>query len=185
MNHLRTTSSLASAIGVLALVLAGCASAPRTVDRGPIAARTFNFVIPAAPPAARWQPLHALVQEAITANLANRGVAKAEAGGDITVGYLVVAGNNASIASINDYVPNSEDPSGMADKIHKAYRQSKNPNYFEAGTLVIDIIDGKSFKLVKRGYATRPVLRNPSADARAAHIQEAVDEILKDLRLTP
>lgn len=176
---------LALAVGALALALAGCASSPSKVDRGPIAARSFNFVVPAAPPAARWQPLHSLVQAAITANLAQRGLAKVDAGGDLTVGYLVVAGNNASVVSISDYFANSDDPGGLADKVHEAYSGSKNPNYFEAGTLVIDLIDAKSFKLLKRGYATRPVLRDPSAEVRAAHVQEAVDEILRDLSLRP
>jgi hypothetical protein len=180
---MKTNPLLLLVAGILAL--AGCSSAPTKVDRGPIAARSFSFVNPAAPPAARWKPLHAMIQEAITANLARRGVPKAEAGGEVTVGYLVVAGNNASLASITDYFANSEDPDRLADKAHAAYTNNKNPNYFEAGTLVIDLIDSKSFKLLKRGFATRPVLRDPSADARAAHIQDAVDEILRDLRLTP
>jgi hypothetical protein len=168
-----------------ALVLAGCSSTPAKVDRGPIPARTFSFVNPVAPPAARWQPVHTLIQEAIRKNLAERGVAKADAGGEVTVGYLLIVGNNASIASVSDYFGSSEDPDKLLDKAHAEYTKSKNPNYFEAGTLVIDLIDSKSFKLLKRGYTTRPVLRNPSTDARAANIQEAVDEILRDLRLSP
>ena len=68
---------------------------------------------------------------------------------------------------------------------HDAYTGSKNPNYFEAGTLVIDLVDAKSFKLLKRGYATRPVLRNLEADARAARIQGVVDQIFSDLRVAP
>ena len=174
---------LCLAAGVLVLV--GCSSTPAKVDHGPIAARSFRFVNPVAAPAARWKPVHAMIQEAITTNLAERGVAKADAGGDVTVGYLLIVGDNASIVSISDYFANSEDPDKILDKAHAAYTGSKNPNYFQAGTLVIDVIDSKSFKLLKRGYATRPVLRNPSADARAANIQEAVDAILRDLRLTP
>lgn len=179
----RFRASLASA--GLAIVLAGCSSTPAKVDRGPIPARTFSFVNPASAPAARWRPVHAMIQDAITANLTKQGIAKADAGGDVTVGYLLVVGNNASIVSVSDYLANSEDPDKLVDKAHAAYAGSKNPNYFEAGTLVIDLIDARSFKLLKRGYATRPVLRNPSADARAANIQAAVDDILRDLRITP
>ena len=54
---------------------------------------------------------------------------------------------------------------------------------FQAGTLVIDIIDSKSYKLLKRGYATRPILKNLPDDAKAARIQDVVDEILRDLRV--
>lgn len=167
------------------LLLTGCSSTPAKVDHGPIAARSFSFVNPVTAPAARWQPVHAMIQEAITTNLAERGVAKADAAGEVTVGYLLVVGNNASIVSISDYFANSEDPDKLLDKAHAAYTGSRNPNYFQAGTLVIDVIDSKSFKLLKRGYTTRPVLRNPSADVRAANIRQAVDDILRDLRITP
>ena len=51
--------------------------------------------------------------------------------------------------------------------------------------LVIDIIDSKSYKLLKRGYATRPTLKNLPDDAKAARIQEVVDEILRELRVAP
>lgn len=167
------------------LVLAGCSSTPAKVDRGPIPARTFSFVNPAAAPAARWEPVHAMIQEAITANLAKRGVAKTDAGGEITVGYLLIAGNNAAMGWIDDCFANSEDPDKLLGKARAEYTKSKNPNYFEAGTLVIDLIDAKSFKLLKRGYTTRPVLRNLSADARSANIRAAVDDVLRDLRIAP
>jgi hypothetical protein len=70
----------------------------------------------------------------------------------------------------------------LLEKAHAAYTGGKNPNYFEAGTLLIDIIDGKSFKVLKRGHATRPILRDLPAEARASRIQEVVDEILGDVR---
>ncbi len=171
------------------LALAGCSSTPTKVDSGTIHARTFSFVIPGprqAPDFAdKRQPVHAMIQEAITKNLAARGVAKAAAGGDVTVGYLVIVGNNASTAAISDYFGYGEDASALQDKAQAAYTSSKNPNYFEAGTLVIDIIDSKTYKLLKRGYATRPILQNLPDDARAARIQEVVDEILRDVRVAP
>jgi len=173
--------------GVLAL--AGCSSTPTKVEGGPIRARTFSFVSRSTKPSPAYadnrQVIHSMIQAAITKNLAGRGVSTAASGGDITVAYLIIAGNNASVTSINDYFGYGEDAAALLDKAHTAYNDSKNPNYFEAGTLVIDIIDSKSFKLLKRGYATRPVLRNLPDDARAARIQEVVDEILRDLRIVP
>jgi hypothetical protein len=131
------------------------------------------------------QAIHAIIQDAITRNLAAKGVARAASGGDVTVGYLVIAGNNATTTSLNDYFEYGDDAAELHEKAHKVYTTSKNPNYFEAGTLVIDVVDAKTFKLLKRGYATRPILRNLPADARAARIQEVVDEIFRDLRFTP
>lgn len=182
---MKLTSLLLLAAGALAL--AGCSSTSTKVDHGPISARTFSFVDPGAKPAPAYadnrQAVHTAIQEAVAKNLAARGVTKVAKGGDVTVGYLVIVGNNASTASISDYFGYGEDAAGLQDKAQSAYTKSKNPNYFEAGTLVIDVIDGKSFKLLKRGYATRPVLRNLSADARAERIQGAVDEILRDLQV--
>jgi hypothetical protein len=175
------------AAGVIAL--AGCSSTPTKVDHGSIRARTFSFVGRSTKPSPDYadnrQAVHPLVQGAIARNLTGRGVTQAASGGDVTVAYLVIVGNNASTTAINDYFGYGEDSSALLGKAHTAYTSSKNPNYVEAGTLVIDIIDSKTFKLLRRGHATRPILRNLTEDARAARIQEVVDEILRDLRITP
>jgi uncharacterized protein DUF4136 len=172
-------------LAAVALALTGCSSTPTKVDSGPIRARTFSFADRGLKPEPTYtdnrQAVHRMIQEAITKNLADRGVTKADTGGDVTVGYLVIIGDNATTTSINDYF--GEDAYALQVKAHEAYTASKNPNYFQAGTLVIDIIDSKSFKVLKRGYATRPILRKVPDDARAARIQEVVDEILRDVRI--
>ena len=169
------------------LMLAGCSSTPTKVDSGPIRARTFSFVSRSGKPAPAYadnrQAIHAMIQGAITKNLADRSVSQVPSGGDVTVAYLIIAGNNASTTSINDYFGYGEDAAALHNKAHTAYTESKNPNYFEAGTLVIDIIDAKSFKLLKRGYATRSLLRNAPDDVRSERIQEVVDAILRDVRI--
>jgi len=170
-----------------ALMLAGCSSTSTKVDTGTIPARSFSFVSQGGRPAPTFADqrghVHALIQEAITKNLATRGVGKVETGGDVTVSYLLIIGNNATTTALDDYFGYGENASALTDKAHKAYTGSKNPNYFEAGTLVIDLVDSKTFKLLKRGYVTRPILRNLPDDQRAPRIQEAVDEILRDLRI--
>jgi hypothetical protein len=55
----------------------------------------------------------------------------------------------------------------------------------EAGTLLVDIIEAKDFKVRMQNYATRPTLKDLPADAKAARIQEVVDEILWDVRIGP
>lgn len=169
------------------LTLAGCSSTPTKVDSGSVHARTFSFVGRSTKPSPAYadnrQTIHPMIQGAIAKNLAGRGVSQVPSGGDVTVAYLVIVGNNAATTSINDYFGYGEDAAALHDKANTAYTGSKNPNFFEAGTLVIDIIDSKSFKLLKRSHATRPVLRNLPDDARAARIQEIVDEVLRDLRV--
>lgn len=169
----------------LAWALAAC-STPTKVEHGAVQGRTFSFVSRApAPPnyVDTRASTHQVIQAAIAQRLARSGVTKVDAGGDLTVGYLVIVGNNASTTSINDYFGYGQDADALVQKAHAAATGSKNPNYFEAGTLVIDIIDTKSFKLLKRGYATRKNLRSLPEDARVAEIQEVVDEILADLKI--
>jgi len=183
----RRALRLLVATGALALV--GCASTPVKVDTGPIRATTFNFVDGGLKPAPSYadnrDAVHAMIQEAITKNFAARGVTRVPSGGDVTVAYLVILGNNVSTRSINDYFGYRDDAWDLQEEAQKAYTSTGNPNSFEAGTLLIDIIEAKGFKVRMRNYATRPILRDLPADARAARIQEAVDEILKNVRIGP
>ncbi len=165
------------------------AKAPDKVNKGVIHARTFSFVKPTSKPAPDFadntEAVHAMIQKAITKNLAARGVTRVSAGGDVTVPYLVITGNNVSTRAIRSYFGYSDDLGDLHDRAQNAYTRTKNPNHFEAGTLLIDIVDGKNFKLMKRGHATRPILRELSAGARASRIQGVVDEILRDVRIEP
>lgn len=184
---MKKSSLLWLAAGMMSL--AGCASTPTQVDTGSIRARSFSFVDPGPKAAPAYvdnrQAIHALIQDAIIRNLAAKGLTRTASGGDVTVGYLVIVGNNATTTSINEYFGYGSDAAGLHEKAQKAYTGSKDPNCFEAGTLVIDVVDSKSFKLLKRGHASRPVLRNLSAEARTARLQEVVDEILRGARFTP
>jgi len=176
-------------LALVAVVPAASAKAPAKVNKGPIHARTFSFIQVSSTPVPGIvddrAPVHAMIQKAITKNLAARGITRVNSGGDVTVPYLVITGNNISTRSIRDYFGYSDDVSDLHDRAQKAYTRSKNPNHFEAGTLLIDIVDGKNFKLMKRGHATRSSLRDLSAGAKAARIQEVVDEILRDVRIGP
>jgi hypothetical protein len=174
-------------LGLATLLFTGCSSTPTKVDHGPIKAATFSFVNIAARPqpayADKRAEAHQLIQEAITTDLAALGVARVASGGDVTVAYLIIVGNNATTSSINDYFGYGRDVGALDDVAHQKYTDNKNPNYFEAGTIVIDIIDSQTNKLLKRNYATRPLLANPTAGARAANIQSAVNEALQGLRI--
>ncbi|MGD0350217.1 MAG: DUF4136 domain-containing protein [Verrucomicrobiota bacterium] len=174
-------------LNLAALLVAGCSSTPTRVDTGPIRAASYNFISP--PPSTTpafadgREQIHAMIQDSISRNLAGKGLSKVASGGDVIVAYLVIVGNNASTTAINTYFGYDRDAAELHDKAQDAYTSSKNPNYFEAGTLLVDIIDAKTYKLLKRSYVVRPLLRNPSADVRAERIQEAVDAVLKDVRI--
>jgi uncharacterized protein DUF4136 len=180
-------SRLAFTAGIL--VLAGCASTPSKVDTGPIRAATFNFVDGGLKPAPTYadnrDAVHALIQTAIAKNLAARGVKRVSSNGDVTVAYLVIVGDNVSTRSINDYFGYRDDAWALHEKAHAAYTSTGNPNSFEAGTLLIDIIDNKTFKVRARNYATRGLLRKVPENERATRIQDVVDSVLKNVRIGP
>ena len=87
--------------------------------------------------------------------------------------------------AINDYCGHRDDAWALHKKAQEAYTGTKNPNAFEGGTLLVDIIEAKDFTVRMRNYATRPILKDRPADARTARIQEVVDEILRDVRIGP
>ena len=171
-----------------ALLLTGCSSTtPMKVDTGPIRASSFSFVDvgprPAPAFADRREPVHAMIQDSISRNLASKGLRREASGGDVIVAYLVVIGTNANTVAISTYFGYARGAAGLEYEVQSAYTSSKNPNYIVAGTLLIDIIEAKTYKLLKRSYVERPLLSNPSAEVRAERIQEAVDAVLKDVRI--
>lgn len=179
MKHTLFTAAL------LAVLAAGC-STPTKVDEGPVHARTFSFINPGknADFADKREVVHGFVQDAITKNLAAKGLTRVETGGDVTVAYLIVVGNPVSTTYINDYFGYSEDTAALMEKAHSAYTDRDSRNYFEAGTLLIDIV-GQNGKVLWRSYATRPLLGDVTAEVRAAHIQDGVDEALAKLQVAP
>ena len=175
-------------LGLAALLAAGCSSTPTRVDNGPIHAASFSFrKVESKPPLGMVdtrEPIHVMIQDAISRNLATKGITKVASGGDVIVAYLVIIGNRVSYETISTYFGYGRGATALGDQAHEAYLKSQNPNYFEAGTLVIDIVDAKTYQLLNRANVTRALLNNPSAEVRAANIQEAVDAALMDLKIT-
>jgi hypothetical protein len=185
-NKIPMNLKLLSGLAVAVVAMSGCKT-PTHVDTGPIKAATFSFLRPGPLPEAAFaenrQQIHALVQEAIDTNLAAKGLKRMAEGGDVTIAYLIIVGNNGSTSAINDYFGYTPDAMSLIDKAHEAYTEGDQRNYFEAGTLLIDIVDSRTHKVLARNYVTRPVLQNPPADVRKARIQEAVNEALKGVRI--
>lgn len=168
------------------LVLAGCSSTPTKVDHGPIEASTFSLVDTSNRPPPNntdtRQAVHAMIQSAITSNLAARGVRQVPSGGEVTVAYMIIVGDNVKTTSINDYFGYGRDAVELLDKAHSSSKRKQIPDAFEAGTLVVDIISGSDYKLLSRSYATRRILRDPSVTEREARVREVVDEVLRGVK---
>ena len=197
MNKINSASFPSSWLGQLpallaclpiALALAGCSSVKTHVDKGRVTARTFSFLntgrqLPSY--AEERSQAHAMVQQALVNNLAAKGVSYVPTGGDITVAYLIVVGNNAATTSLNSYFGYTDDSEAFVEKVH-AEQTDKNSNrgYFEAGTLVVDILDPRTSKLLQRRSVQAQVLRNLPAETRTARVQDIVNQALKDVAIS-
>jgi hypothetical protein len=172
----------------LVIALTACSSVSMRVDKGRVTASTFSFLNTGRETpsyAEDRKEAHAMVQQALIKNLAAKGVSYVQTGGDVTVAYLIVVGNNAATTSLNSYFGYTEDSEAFVNKVH-AEQTEKNPNrgYFEAGTLVIDFLDPKTSKLLQRRSIQAQVLRNLPAETRTARVQEIVDQALKDVTIS-
>ncbi len=169
------------------VLLAGCSSTSTKLNTGTVHASTFSFVTGRPMPpdyAEKREQIHRLVQSAITTNLTAKGISRVPAGGDVFLAYLIILGDNVATTDVNDYFGYGRDSDALLDKAHqKGAIDSKNPNPFLAGTLVIDVIDAKTYKLLYRNYVARQVLRNIPETERDERIQSAVDQALAGLKV--
>ena len=175
---------------LLAGALVGCSSVKTHVNKGPVRARTFSFLNTGSRQAPDYADqsaqAHAIVQQALTKNLAAKGIRQVPSGGDITVAYLIVVGNNSTTTSLNGYFGYTEDSDSIVEKVHAQQTGSdKSRGYFEAGTLVIDIVNPGTSKLLQRRSIQAQVLRNLPLEKRFERVQAIVDQALKDVPLSP
>jgi hypothetical protein len=169
------------------VLLAGCFATPVRMNTGTVHASTFSFVTGRPMPpdyAEKRDQIHRLIQGDITTNLTAKGLSRVPAGGDVFLAYLIILGDNVATTDVNDYFGYGRDSDALLDKAHQKFAiDSKDPNPFVAGTLVIDVIDAKTYKLLYRNYVVRQVLRNVRENVRNERIQSAVDQALAGLHV--
>jgi hypothetical protein len=180
-------SKAAPAFGFMALacVLAACSSVKTHVNEAPIRASTFSFLDTGSRPAPDYaesrKEAHAMVQQALKNNLAAKGVSFVASGGDVTVAYLIIVGNNAVTTSLNSYFGYTADSAALVEKVHSEQTGDQNRTYIEEGTLVVDFVDPKTQKLLQRRSIQAQILRNLPQEQRTTRLQEIVDQALKDV----
>src|SRR5215813_2325049 len=167
-------------IGVLCLAvgLAACSSVKEHVNEGHVRAGTFSFLntgreMPGYAEARK--EVHEAVQQALIKNLGAKGVKYVPTGGDVTVAYLIVVGNNAVTTSLNSYFGYTPDSEAFVEKMHSQQTSGdRSRSYVEAGTLVIDVVDPGTSKLLQRRTIQSQVLRDLPQERRLARLQSLV-----------
>ncbi len=164
-------------------VLAGCASVeqPKGSSKGYSSVRFMRAKATLDPPEFidDSEQANRLIQAAITDQFRANGIEFGGEDADLAVGYLLIVQNNASTGMVNDYFGYGRDSLEISELAHKrGVLEGNRPDYFEAGAIVIDLVDAKTNKLVYRNFAKRDLLENPSEAQRRQRINAAVAEAL-------
>lgn len=119
------------------------------------------------------------IQSALASTFRANGIAVDPNNADLTVGYLVVVQDNATTQLIDDYFGFGRSSMQIAEIAHeRGVIRNNRADYYQAGTVVIDIIDNKTGKLVYRDYATRDVTGELSDAQLQARANSAVQQAL-------
>jgi len=167
--------------GLVALVLAGCAAMTVSsyVEQGAdfTRYRTYNWApddqLSTGDPRLDNNPFfQAQVRQSVEGELARRGYAKATSAPDVIVHYH---------ANVTDTV----DASAIDREAGYCDENSCRPFVYEAGTLVLDLVDARTERLVWRGWAKDTfdgIIENQ--DWMEERIGEAVAKIMERLPRT-
>jgi hypothetical protein len=159
----------------LALLLAGCASAPRvTTSANPAADfssfRTYNFMLPLSTDRSGVQtPMSAMLVEAMSAEMASRGFKRSNTP-DLLINFFVLTEERMDVRQTSG-----------AGSFH-SYRRNRYrgwPNYrtevrqYTVGTLAVDVVDAAQSMLAWEAIAQQRV-----GSSGAGLTQERANEVL-------
>ena len=156
--------SVLSVTGVIVLVALSCtmvhaqktsAAHDKNVDFSNY--KTFAF----DKSGARNPFVNMLIVQAIERELTSRGLTKVDTDPDLRVVYLAATGPNLQVASVPFYHVVNPAYSGMVGSSHMQMWD------VTTGTLVVDLFDRKTDRVVFRGTINEVLQRAPSADLQA------------------
>lgn len=118
------------------------------------------------------------IEAAVTRTLETRGYAKSEAqAADFDVGYLVMIENRVDTSGVSTSIGFGRSSGGSGVGISIGGPATR-PREYEEGTLIIDVRDKDSGKLVWRGTSTRRLGRARTPEESEQIVNEIVEEIL-------
>jgi hypothetical protein len=119
--------------------------------------KTFMF---SEIPGARNPFVNEMIMAALTRELTARGLTRVDANPDLRVSYLAAAGFGLQVGSVSFGVAVNPVYSGMVPHGSASWDVT-------SGTLVIDLLDNKTDRIVFRGTAKDVLQRAPSVDPAA------------------
>jgi hypothetical protein len=107
------------------------------------------------------------IKDSIGSELRAKGFEKAESGPDLLVLYFGGGGLR-------------EDASATEMGYVSWNQESIEKQSFKKGTLIVDVIDSETMRLVWRGYAEKAFDRNPDNDQLERAIEEVISKMFED-----
>lgn len=113
--------------------------------------------------------IHASLEKMLTA----KGFVKTDTGADFLVGYAVASGDGIDEATLNKAYD------GVAETPPSASGNVQQPHQYHRGTLIIDIVETKTKRLLWRGAIMADVDLTVSEEQKRLRCEGAVAELLK------
>lgn len=127
----------------------------------------------------RSAEVNQMVQTAITSAFKANGIPVVQGDADLIIAYLLMRQGNVSTSLAQDYFGHGRDASAIMDEAHRrGVIESKRPDTFDDGGIVIDLLDARTNKLVFRNYARKAIIEGISPDERQQRINAAVNQAL-------
>ncbi|MEM1084170.1 MAG: DUF4136 domain-containing protein [Verrucomicrobiota bacterium] len=169
-------------IAALAAAAISCSSVemPKGTSKGYTSARlvTTDRTPQSDPEVPNLISGHKMIQKSLGSNFRANNFTVTKGTADLIVAYLVLVQNNYSTLALDDYFGYGRDSQAIVDKAQTlGVVENERPDAFKSGTIVVDVIDARTNKLVYRGHATRDIY-DGSSSQRQAMINEIVTEAL-------
>jgi hypothetical protein len=117
---------------------------------------------------------NAWLQEALKSEFEANGLKESKDNAELIVAYLLVVQDTAVSTAISDYYMSSG--SDILSEAHRRMEKKNMPGGFEAGSIVVDIVDTNTGDLIYRNYASRQILPGLTDKERKTRIDQAVTD---------
>lgn len=114
------------------------------------------------------------IQQALKNQFNSHGLTESPEDAELIVAFLLLVQDPAVSTAISDYYINSG--STILSEAHRRMAKKNPAGGYEAGSLIVDIIDKNSGNLIYRDYASREILAYLTDEERERRLNEAVTE---------
>lgn len=126
----------------------------------------------------REDRVNSYLKSALESEFKAQGLQESPENAELIVSFLLVVQNTAVTAAVSDYYVSSG--SDIVSEAHRRLGKSNKPSGYEAGAIVVDIIDKDSGTVIYRNFAKREVLDYLTPAEKEKYTKEAAVEAVAD-----